>query len=180
MSTELTGYVRITLTVTQRVEQLSDGNFPLVLQQLTFLRDTRSRRHLLVFAQANPSRLPLAMGISQPGIPVRRMAADRKTKVTDALVRILRRFLTPVTIPMDGMHDQFFREVLLETARLRPATKLPPKQQRRRNSRQNQETKNANEFKKTNLPKPKKRKGRRAPRVFLSWVNCDLVRQTVS
>ena len=56
--------------------------------------ETRSRRELLVFAQADPSRLPLAMGISQPGIPVRRMAADRKTKVTDTLVRILRRFLT--------------------------------------------------------------------------------------
>ena len=93
-----------------------NGNIPLVLQQLTFLGDTRSRRELLVFAQANPSRLPLAMGISQPGIPVRRMAADRKTKVTDALVRILRRFLTPVTIPMDGLHDQYFREGLLETA----------------------------------------------------------------
>ena len=45
--------------------------------------------------------------------PGRLVAADRKTKVTDALVRILRRFLTPVTIPMDGMHDQFFRKVLL-------------------------------------------------------------------
>ena len=78
--------------------------------------DTRSRRELLVFAQANPSRLPLAMGISQPGIPVRRMAADRKTKVTDALVRILRRLLTTVTVPMNRMHDQYFREVLLETA----------------------------------------------------------------
>jgi hypothetical protein len=47
-------------------------NIPLDLQQLSFLGDTRSRRELLVFAQANPSRLPLAMGISQPGIPVRR------------------------------------------------------------------------------------------------------------
>ena len=92
------------------------GNIPLVLQQLSFLGDTRSRRELLVFAQANPSRLPLAMGISQPGIPVRRMAADRKTKATDALVRILRRFLTPAAIPMDGQHDQFYRDVLLETA----------------------------------------------------------------
>ena len=56
------------------------------------------------------------MGISQPGIPVRRMAADRKTKATDALVQILRRFLTPAAITMDGQHDQFYREVLLETA----------------------------------------------------------------
>ena len=44
------------------------------------------------------------------------MAADRNTKVTDALVRILRRLLTPATIPIDGLHDQFFRDVLLETA----------------------------------------------------------------
>ena len=88
-------------------------NIPLDLQQLSFLGDTRSRRELLVFAQANPSRLPLAMGISQPGIPVRRMAADRKTKVTDALVRILRRFLTPATITIEGQHDQYHREVLL-------------------------------------------------------------------
>ena len=43
------------------------GNIPLVLQQLSFLGDTRSRRELLVFAQANPSTT--AMGISQPGIP---------------------------------------------------------------------------------------------------------------
>ena len=91
-------------------------NIPLDLQQLSFLGDTRSRRELLVFAQANPSRPPLAMGISQPGIPVRRMAADRKTKATDALVRILRRFLTPAVITMDGQHDQFYRDVLLETA----------------------------------------------------------------
>ena len=91
-------------------------NIPLDLQQLSFLGDTRSRRELLVFAQANPSRLPLAMSISQPGIPERRMAADRKMKVTDALVRILRRFLTPAAITMDGQHDQFYREVLLETA----------------------------------------------------------------
>jgi hypothetical protein len=39
-----------------------NGNIPLVLQQLAFLGDTRSRREFLVFAQANPSRLPLAMG----------------------------------------------------------------------------------------------------------------------
>jgi hypothetical protein len=44
------------------------------------------------------------------------MAADRKTKVTDALVRILRRFLTPATITIEGQHDQYYREVLLETA----------------------------------------------------------------
>ena len=42
------------------------------------LNDTRSRRELLVFAQANPARLPLAMGILQPDISVRRMANERK------------------------------------------------------------------------------------------------------
>ena len=32
--------------------------------EVGFLGDTKSRRELLVFAQANPSRLPLAMGIA--------------------------------------------------------------------------------------------------------------------
>ena len=52
--------------------------FHIVLEQLAFLGDTRSRRELLVFAQANPSRLPLTMGILQPEIPVRRIASERK------------------------------------------------------------------------------------------------------
>ena len=43
-----------------------NATFPIVLEQLAFLGDTRSRRELLVFAQANPSRLPLTMGILQP------------------------------------------------------------------------------------------------------------------
>ena len=90
-------------------------NIPLDLQQLFFVGDTRSRRELLVFAQANPSRLPLAMSISQPGIPVRR-GRRQETKVTNALVRILRRFLTPATITIEGQHDQYYRAVLLETA----------------------------------------------------------------
>ena len=37
-----------------------------VWEELAFLGDTRSRHELLVFAQANQSRLPLAMGIVQP------------------------------------------------------------------------------------------------------------------
>ena len=49
-----------------------------VWEELAFLGDTRSRHELLVFAQANQSRLPLAMGIVQPHIPVRRMANERK------------------------------------------------------------------------------------------------------
>ena len=49
------------------------------------------------------SHLPLAMGIVH--ISVRRMASERKTQLTDALVRILSRFLTPATISMDGAHD---------------------------------------------------------------------------
>ena len=36
------------------------------------------------------------MGILQPDIPVRRMMSERRTKLTDALVRVLRRFLTPI------------------------------------------------------------------------------------
>ena len=87
-----------------------------VLEELAFLGDTRSRHELLVFAQANQSRLPLTMGIVQPNIPVRRMASERKTKLTDALVRILSRFLTPATIPMAGAHDIYYREYLLPLA----------------------------------------------------------------
>ena len=94
-----------------------NANFSITLQKLAFLGDTRSRRELLVFAEANPSRLPLAMGIAQAGIPVRPMASDRKTKLTDTLVRLLQRFLTPASISsMDSQHDQYFRDSLLEPA----------------------------------------------------------------
>ena len=90
-----------------------NATFPIVLEELAFLGDTRSRRQLLVFAQANPSRLPLIMGILQPNIPVRRMASERKTKLNDALVRILRRFLTPATVTLPGLHDLYLRDNLL-------------------------------------------------------------------
>ena len=79
-----------------------NATLSIVLEQLAFLGDTQSRRELLVFAQANPARLPLAMGILQPDIPVRRMANERKTKLTDALVQILRRLLTPATVTLPG------------------------------------------------------------------------------
>jgi len=72
------------------------ATFPIVLEELAFLGDTRSRCELLVFAQANPARLPLTMGILQPDIPVCKMMSERRTKLTDALVRVLRRFLTPI------------------------------------------------------------------------------------
>ena len=87
-----------------------------VWEELAFLGDTRSRHELLVFAQANQSRLPLAMGIVQPHIPVRRMANERKMQLTDALVRILCRFLIPAAIVMDGAHDSYYRERLLPLA----------------------------------------------------------------
>ena len=87
-----------------------------VLEELAFLGDTRSRHELLVFAQANQSRLPLTMGIVQPNIPVRRMASERKTQLTDALVRILSRFLTPATVPMEGAYDSYYREYLIPLA----------------------------------------------------------------
>ena len=82
---------------------------PIVLEELAFLGDTRSHE-LLVFAQAYQSRLPLTMGILQPDIPVRRMANERKTKLNDALVRILSRFLTP------GAHDLCCRNCLMPLA----------------------------------------------------------------
>ena len=87
-----------------------------VWAELAFLGDTRSRHELLVFAQANQSRLPLAMDIVQPHIPARRMASKHKTKLTDALVSILSRFLTPATISMEGAHDSYYREFLLPLA----------------------------------------------------------------
>ena len=93
-----------------------NATFPIVLEELAFLGDTRSRRELLVFAQANPSRLPLTMGILQPEIPVRRMASERKTKLNDALVRILRSFLTPATVTLPGSHDLYLRDNLLALA----------------------------------------------------------------
>ena len=86
---------------------------PILLEDLVFLGDTRSRYELLVFAQANPARLPLAMGLAQPDIPARRMANDRKVQLTDALVRILVRFLTPVTVETELVHDSYYREYLL-------------------------------------------------------------------
>ena len=52
------------------------------------------------------------MGILQPDIPVGRMANEHKTKLNDALVRILSRFLTPATIPMSGAHDSYYRNCL--------------------------------------------------------------------
>jgi len=48
------------------------ANFSIMLEEMAFLGDTQSRCELLVFAQANPARLPLTMGILQPNIPVRR------------------------------------------------------------------------------------------------------------
>lgn len=52
----------------------SNPRMEVFMQRLYFLGDTRSRRELIVFAEANPSRLPLAMGIAQASISVRRMA----------------------------------------------------------------------------------------------------------
>ena len=87
-----------------------------LMQDMAFLGDTRSRCELLVFAQANPARLPLTMGILQPNIPVRRMTSERRTKLTDALVRVLRRFLTPIGVTLPGAHDGYMRDSLLALA----------------------------------------------------------------
>ena len=56
------------------------------------------------------------MGILQLGIPVRRMASERKTHLTDALVRILCRFLTPASVELPGEHDQYTWDSLLALA----------------------------------------------------------------
>jgi len=77
------------------------------MEEMAFLGDTRSRCELLVFAQANPARLPLTMGILQPNIPVRRMMSERRTKLTDALVRVLCRLLIPIGVGLPGPHDEY-------------------------------------------------------------------------
>ena len=56
------------------------------------------------------------MGLAQPDIPARQMATDRKVQLTDALVRILVRFLTPVTVETELVHDSYYREHLLPLA----------------------------------------------------------------
>ena len=52
------------------------------------------------------------MGI-QPAIPVRRMASERKTKLNDALVRILRRFLTPATVTLQACMTYIYETTFL-------------------------------------------------------------------
>ena len=86
------------------------------MEEMAFLGDTRSRCELLVFAQANPARLPLTMGILQPNIPVRRMMSERRTKLTDALVRVLCRLLTPIGVAIPGPHNEYMRNSLLPLA----------------------------------------------------------------
>ena len=76
------------------------ASFSVLMEEMAFLGDTRSRCELLVFAQANPARLPLTMGILQPNIPARRMMIERRTKLTDALVRVLCRLLTPIGVAL--------------------------------------------------------------------------------
>ena len=88
----------------------------IVLEEMAFLGDTRSRHELLVFAQANQARLPLTMGLVQPNIPARRMANEKKVQLTDALVRILSRFLTPASVNMDREYDSYYREHLIPLA----------------------------------------------------------------
>ena len=44
------------------------------------------------------------------------MASERKTKLNDALVRILRSFLTPATVTLPGSHDLYLRDNLLALA----------------------------------------------------------------
>ena len=92
------------------------ASFSVVMEEMAVLGDTRSRCELLVFAQANPARLPLTMGILQPNIPVRRMMSERRTKLTDALVRVLCRLLTPIGVAIPGPHDEYMRDNLLPLA----------------------------------------------------------------
>ena len=92
------------------------ASFSVLMEEMAFLGDTRSRCELLAFAQANPARLPLTMGILQPNIPVRRMMIERRTKLTDALVRVLCRLLTPIGVVLPGPQDEYMRDSLLSLA----------------------------------------------------------------
>ena len=44
------------------------------------------------------------------------MMSERRTKLTDALVRVLRRFLTPIGVALPGAHDGYMRDSLLALA----------------------------------------------------------------
>ena len=44
------------------------------------------------------------------------MTSERRTKLTDALVRVLRRFLTPIGVTLPGAHDGYMRDSLLALA----------------------------------------------------------------
>lgn len=61
---------------------------------------------MTTFAKANPARLPLAMGIVQHGVPFKPMGVEQRTKLTNALVCLLRRFLTPIVIHLDLPGDE--------------------------------------------------------------------------
>jgi len=61
---------------------------------------------MTAFAKANPARLPLAMGIVQHGAPFKRMGVEQRTRLTDALVCLLRRFLTPIAKHLDLPGDE--------------------------------------------------------------------------
>ena len=41
------------------------------------------------------------------------MTSERRTKLTDALVRVLRRFLTPIGVALPGAHDGYMRDRIL-------------------------------------------------------------------
>ena len=56
------------------------------------------------------------MGILQPNIPVRRMPSERRTKLIDALVRVLCRFLTPIGVALPEAHGEYLRDCLLPLA----------------------------------------------------------------
>ena len=44
------------------------------------------------------------------------MTNERRTKLTDALVRVLCRFLTPIGVALPGAHDEYMRDSLLSLA----------------------------------------------------------------
>ena len=91
---------------------LANPELNITLTRLQYLGNTKSRREMNVFAAANPARLPLAMGLVQHGVPFTR---KQRTGLVDALVLILKRFLTPAS-EVDASKDNYFRATLVSLA----------------------------------------------------------------
>ena len=58
--------------------------------------------------------MPLAVGIVQYIVHFTRMAVELRTGLSDALILILQRFLTPRSVESSILHDSYFCHTLME------------------------------------------------------------------